>query len=70
MEEQKEVITLFDVVMKATHGDTTDLEEVIQASKMERNNLITNVNQKVTEMNAQIQLLTTILEQAKNKNKE
>lgn len=71
MEENKEVVTLFDIILKATKGDTKDLEQIIIQSNQERNNLIVSSQQKVSEMNAQIQLLNVLLEQAKiNKNKE
>lgn len=64
--EEKNV-TIFQAILKAGNGDTSELGRMIEAATNERDNFVQIANQRIAAMNSQIELLQTLLMQATEK---
>lgn len=64
--EEKNV-TIFQAVLKAGNGDTSELKRMIEAATSERDNFVQIANQRIAATNSQIELLQTLLDQATEK---
>lgn len=70
MTKQKpEVITVLAAVEQAVVGNYEEIERMVKELEAERDQLVQLANQKISSINGQIQLLTTLWSQARTRNK-
>ena len=69
MTKKVEVVTVLSAVEQAVVGNYEEIERMVKELEIERDQLVQLANRKISIINGQIQLLTTLWSQARTRNK-